>query len=324
MSTSIKTDHYVTLLNDITALYDVARHAQVEAYWQIGKRIVEEEQLGQENAVYGHHLLDQLSKDLSEILGRGFSVRNLYNMRQFYLTHEISQAPAKLNWAQYVELLPVRSKTMRRKLEKRVADQNLSSRQVRQVVREMSQDTRESSRTSPATKPATAIPTLVVARKPLQRYSLVDQSKIQYPRGMVVVDCGFDVWRSLSGSEGLSLGEASFTYPATVESVIDGDTLWAVIDCGFDTFIREKLRFRGIDTPELGTPEGDKARQYVKRTLKACPCIVVQTHKTDKYARYLSDIFYLPGSKEPAKIGREGQVLNQELLDKGLARPWKP
>ena len=75
------------------------RHALVEAYWQIGKRIVEEEQQGQENAVYGDHLLVQLSEDLSETLGHGFSKRNLYKMRQFYLAHKISQAPAKLNWA---------------------------------------------------------------------------------------------------------------------------------------------------------------------------------------------------------------------------------
>jgi len=44
MSTSIKPDHYVTLVNDITELYNRSRHALVEAYWQIGKRIVELEQ----------------------------------------------------------------------------------------------------------------------------------------------------------------------------------------------------------------------------------------------------------------------------------------
>jgi len=324
MSTSIKTDPYVTLLNDITVLYDVARHAQVEAYWQIGKRIVEEEQLGQENAVYGHHLLDQLSKDLSETLGSGFSARNLYNMRQFYLTHEISQAPAKLNWAQHVELLPVKNKTMRRKLEKRVVDQNLSSRQIRQVVREMNQGTREPAEIPLAEKPVTVIATLAYTRHPVHRYDLVDQAKIKYPKGMVVVDCGFNVWRSLSGHEPASLGDASFTYPARVESVIDGDTIWAVIDCGFDTFVREKLRFRGIDAPERSTPEGQKVRQYVCRALKACPQIVIQTHKIDKYARYLSDIFYLPGSQDPDRICREGHFLNQVLLDKGLATLWKP
>jgi endonuclease YncB( thermonuclease family) len=103
--------------------------------------------------------------------------------------------------------------------------------------------------------------------------------------------------------------------------VIDGDTIWAVIDCGFDTFVREKLRFHKIDTPELGTPEGEKARRYVRRVLKASPRIVVCTHSYDKYARYLADIFYLPGVSSYERICSDGLYLNQELLDKGLAQP---
>jgi endonuclease YncB( thermonuclease family) len=145
-----------------------------------------------------------------------------------------------------------------------------------------------------------------------------------YPKGRIVVDCGFNVWRSLASRDSPAQDKASYTYPARVESVIDGDTIWAVIDCGFETFVREKLRFRGIDTPELGTPEGDKARRYVARVLRACPCIVIQTHKVDKYARYLADIFYLPGEKRPDRIVSQGHFLNQELLDKRLANPWDP
>ena len=324
MNKSIQIRMYKKLVNDITALYDVARHAVIEAYWQIGRRIVEEEQNGQENAAYGDRLLAQLSDDLSATLGSGFSERNLYNMRQFYLTREISQLTAKLNWTQHVELLPVKNKAMRQKLEQKIVNQKLSSQQIRQVVRELNQDVRESAETPPSKRPVTVRPALEYTRNPIHRYDLVDQSKIRYPKGMVVVDCGFNVWRSLSGHERIRLGEASYTYPARVESVIDGDTIWVVIDCGFDTFIRAKLRFRGIDTPELGTPEGDKVRQYVRRALRTCPRIVVRTHKYDKYARYLSDIFYLPGSKSPERICNQGQFLNQELLDKGLAKLWSP
>jgi endonuclease YncB( thermonuclease family) len=324
MNKSVQTQVYRRLINDITALYDVARHALVEAYWQIGKRIVEEEQQGQANAAYGDHLLAQLSEDLSATLGSGFSERNLYNMRQFYLTHEISQLTAKLNWTQHVELLPVKNKAMRQRLEKKIVSQKLSQTQIRQVVRELNQDVRNFAETRPSEQPDTVSPSLKHTPNPLHRYDLVDQAKIEYPKGMVVVDCGFNVWRTLSGHERISLGEASHTYPARVQSVIDGDTLWAVIDCGFDTCVREKLRFRGIDTPELGSPEGEKVKQVVTRKLKACPCIVIQTHKIDKYARYLADIFYLPGCHKYEKIASQGHFLNQELLDKGLAKIWKP
>ena len=52
----------------------------------IGKRIVEEEQQGKERAVYGQGLIKNLSKELQSEFGKGFSVANLKNFRQFYLT----------------------------------------------------------------------------------------------------------------------------------------------------------------------------------------------------------------------------------------------
>jgi endonuclease YncB( thermonuclease family) len=103
--------------------------------------------------------------------------------------------------------------------------------------------------------------------------------------------------------------------------VIDGDTIWAGIDCGFDTSVREKLRFHKIDTPELGTAQGEKASRYVRRVLTASPRIVVRTRSYDKYARYLADIFYLPGVSSYERIASDGHYLNQELLNKGLAKP---
>lgn len=61
--------------------------AMVEAYWQIGKRIVEEEQGGSAQATYGAGLLKELSKSLSSEFGKGFSLANLKNFRKFYLTY---------------------------------------------------------------------------------------------------------------------------------------------------------------------------------------------------------------------------------------------
>lgn len=59
----------------------------VEAYWQIGKRIVEEEQGGLAQATYGSGLLKELSKQLNKEFGSGFSYANLRNFRQFYLIY---------------------------------------------------------------------------------------------------------------------------------------------------------------------------------------------------------------------------------------------
>ena len=60
--------------------------SQIETYWKIGRRIVEEEQNGTERARYGSHLLAQLSEKLQAEFGTSYSDRNLSSYRQFYLS----------------------------------------------------------------------------------------------------------------------------------------------------------------------------------------------------------------------------------------------
>src|SRR3989337_2150559 len=66
--------------------FSAVNTAMVEAYWLIGRRIVEEEQKGSAKAGYGEYLITELSKALTFELGKGFSYANLSNFRQFYLT----------------------------------------------------------------------------------------------------------------------------------------------------------------------------------------------------------------------------------------------
>jgi hypothetical protein len=61
--------------------------AMVQAYWEIGRKIVEEEQGGSAQAAYGTGLLKELSVSLTDEFGNGFSLANLKNFRQFYLTY---------------------------------------------------------------------------------------------------------------------------------------------------------------------------------------------------------------------------------------------
>ena len=310
---------YQQLINDITALYHQARMALVSAYWEIGKRIVEQEQQGQEKADYGTQLLDQLSHDLCEKLGAGFSVCNLRNMRRFYLEYPIQQPAVELTWSQHVELMAVTDTATRKQLQDRTLRENLSRRQVRLMVRQNRKDV--SARVS-ARSPGVPT-TLPCQRGTLQQFSWVAPDRASCAKGCVVIDCGFNLWQTVPRNQVQPVENPSYTYPARVESVVDGDTLWALIDCTRGIVTRQKLRFHNIDAPELGTPAGDKAKRFVKRVLKSNPEIVIQTHKYDKYTRYLADIFYLPGSRNANLIIKEGIYLNQQLLDKGLARPWK-
>lgn len=61
--------------------YAAINSAMVEAYWQMGKRVVEQEQLGKDRADYGSQLLKSLSKELTAEFGKGFSVGSLYYYR---------------------------------------------------------------------------------------------------------------------------------------------------------------------------------------------------------------------------------------------------
>lgn len=66
-----------------SSVYQTANFAMVEAYWQIRKSIIEE-QKGEERAEYGSGLLKELSKQMTQDFGKGFTVSNLKNMRQLF------------------------------------------------------------------------------------------------------------------------------------------------------------------------------------------------------------------------------------------------
>lgn len=84
---------YQTALEDIKQIitlgqkyaYQAANKAMVLTYWQIGKRIVKQEQKGEERAAYGKQLIHLLSEELTRDFGKGFSERNIRNFRKFYV-----------------------------------------------------------------------------------------------------------------------------------------------------------------------------------------------------------------------------------------------
>ncbi|KAA5539657.1 PDDEXK nuclease domain-containing protein [Adhaeribacter rhizoryzae] len=74
----------------------------LESYWQIGKLIVEDEQQGASRAAYGEKVLKNLAQALTQEFGKGFDVRNLNNMRAFYLAFPIWNAVrTELSWTHY-------------------------------------------------------------------------------------------------------------------------------------------------------------------------------------------------------------------------------
>ena len=91
--------------------YTAVNSVMVEAYWEIGRRIVEEEQNGKERAEYGKEILQNLSKELTEEFEKGYSYRTLREIRQFYLMFSDFEkwrtVSAKLTWSHFQKVLRV-------------------------------------------------------------------------------------------------------------------------------------------------------------------------------------------------------------------------
>lgn len=98
-------------------VYSAVNSAMVEAYWQSGKRIVEEEQNGEKRAEYGKKIIINLSIELTNDFGKGYSERTLREFRQFYLTFpEFSiqrTAFAKLSWSHFQRVLRISDSNVR-------------------------------------------------------------------------------------------------------------------------------------------------------------------------------------------------------------------
>lgn len=101
-------------------------------------------------------------------------------------------------------------------------------------------------------------------------------------------------------------------YRATVDRVVDGDTIDVTIDLGFRVYTTQRLRLRHIDTPEKYGPgasaAGVAAAQIVEQMLPVGTKVIVETEKTGKYGRWLA-IITLP----------DGVELNAWLVEKGYA-----
>jgi len=131
-SKSLVTDVQKILHTARTKSYAAVNFAMVEACWQIGRRIFEEEQQGKGRADYGAKLIKSLSQSLTDEFGKGFSVANLKSFRQFYLTFpgvEIGYAlRSQLTWTHYRLIMRVENPKAREYYLTEAAEQNWSSR----------------------------------------------------------------------------------------------------------------------------------------------------------------------------------------------------
>ena len=100
-----------------------------------------------------------------------------------------------------------------------------------------------------------------------------------------------------------------------VLKIVDGDTIDVMIDIGFETYRKIRVRFNGINTPESRTRDlrekelGLKAKAFTTDFLSRAKKITLKIDKKEKFGRYLGKIY-----------NERGECLNDALLGAGLAR----
>lgn len=115
--------------------YRAVNFVMVEAYWNVGRMIVEEEQEGKERAKYGAFLIRDLSFRLTEEFGKGFDERELRRMRQFYQLFPIRGAVRpELSWTHYRLLIRIEKQDARAWYLNEAADQNWSTRALERQI----------------------------------------------------------------------------------------------------------------------------------------------------------------------------------------------
>jgi predicted nuclease of restriction endonuclease-like (RecB) superfamily len=128
---------FITQIKDIifTArqkAYTAVNSAMVEAYWLIGKRIVEEEQQGNKRAAYGEEIIKILSVELTKEFGSGFGTRNLWDFKKFYLTFQEAEIMhtlcAQLSWSHIRLIMRVENKDAQKYYLKEAAENHWSVR----------------------------------------------------------------------------------------------------------------------------------------------------------------------------------------------------
>lgn len=109
--------------------------------------------------------------------------------------------------------------------------------------------------------------------------------------------------------------QPEYTYAALITNVVDGDTVDAVVDLGFTVSVKVRFRLYGLDTPEMTSSdaivrEAAKAAKAFVANMVLNKQVSLKSYKTDKYGRWLAEIFV------------DGVNINQLLIEHNYAVPY--
>ncbi len=298
----------------------------VAMYWNVGQAIDAYISINGRLNEDGTTVFKQLSEDIE------VDQRTLYQAHDMYRAYPRIDYTLPLSWSHYRTLAHIKSAKERKRWQERIIREKLSVAQFKQAL--------QAHATTQSQKRPRSGRQLKPIRGKLYHYRLIKAASINRQQDKIVIDCGFNnhvdvpassfeptnkrIVASVKNDRGyytIKQTKATkadlYTYIAAVERVVDGDTLIVYIDCGFGIFRRERLRLKHVDTPEMTTIAGKRAKAFVENELKKCAFVIINSYWEDAYGRYLADLFFQPGESDPHVVAATGMHLNQLLLDEG-------
>lgn len=300
---------------------ELIERSWVQTYHECGRLIHEHVLLKQDRAAYGGQVFNRLAADT------GIDKRTLQQTVQFYRLFPIARHGAQLSWAHYRVLIQVEDKTQREALLLQATKHGWTSPELIERVRTLNAAPAETN--DPAAKGVVAPPKLLIPRR-----GTPGICRVAADGESLAVDLGFSVYLTLPPAtklradnfvtvtaEGMAAAKDAtkadlFTYEVELLKVVDADTFWVKIFLRPDEWVKQKLRLRDLDAPEIATPEGKAAKRFVESLVAAATGVTVCTTKPDKYDRYLADVYLGAKAGEPV-------FLNNALLAAGHAVPKK-
>ena len=108
----------------------------------------------------------------------------------------------------------------------------------------------------------------------------------------------------------------------TISKITRRFDLEAMVEFEKGFYQTQTMALRGLDLPGYRSKKGQALLQYLVKTIRSVPFLMVKKYGKDAFVRHSVEVFYLPGEKDPAQAFKHGRCLNRELLDLGLAKPY--
>lgn len=339
-------NNYANLLNSIKKnltdsfvnVKKTIEYERIRAYWLIGNEIKERVAASNGTLALNKTLYQRISQDLTSQFDLDLTIDTIRRSVKFSKIYETFPEKTPLTFTHYLALIRITDNKKRKYLERKAIQEHLSTTELKNIVSEFNQNSILT--TSNITNE------LNFNRSEPYIYYLKPLCNLEEKTSMYI-DCGFKVHIPINSPNiktnatfdnptvrcvcsvkennfyHLKLAtrkrKSLFTYAGRILKVIDGDTVDALVDVGFGLYTRDRFRLKGINAPELKTRAGKKSKAFLEEVFKKSKTVVLRTSKEGVYGRWLTDFFVKEGEQNINAIAKEGQYVNQLLLDTGLA-----